>query len=64
MKLTNSEFRSTDKVFRKACKLAGVPATTRQASKFRNGKGLASKFDRGLVSRILNQDRINEAFNA
>ena len=64
MKLTNSEFRKTDKVFRKACKLAGVPATTRQASKFRNGKGQASWIDRGLVHRLTNQDRIKEAFNA
>ena len=29
--------------FRKACKKAGIPATTRQASKFRNKKGLAYK---------------------
>ena len=64
MKLTNVEFRKTDKVFRKACKLAGVPATTRQASKYRNGKGLASQVDRGLVSRIVNKDNINRVYDA
>ena len=64
MKLTNVEFRKTDKVFRKACALAGVPVTTRQASKYRNGKGLASMVDRGLASRIVNQDAINRAYDA
>ena len=64
MKLTNAQFRKEDKVFRKACKLAGVPATSRQASKFSNGKGLASRLDRGLVSRLIHQDAINRAFDA
>lgn len=31
----------TNPVFQKACKVAGVQPTTRQASKFRNGHGAA-----------------------
>ena len=40
--MTNNEFRK-DKVFRKCCEKMDVLPTTRQASKFRNGKGLAIK---------------------
>lgn len=39
-KVTNKKF-SENKLFQKACTLAGVEPTARQASKFRNGKGLA-----------------------
>lgn len=31
-------------VFRRACELASIPPTKRQASKWRNGKGLARRF--------------------
>lgn len=37
----NKEFASTDQLFRKACDLAGVQPTKRQASKWRRGLGAA-----------------------
>ncbi len=39
-KITNAEFVKTDH-FKTACELLGIPATIRQASKFRNGRGKA-----------------------
>lgn len=39
--MDNYEFSKTDLLFKKACELAGVKATTRQASKWRNKKGRA-----------------------
>lgn len=40
--MTNNEFRK-DKIFRECCKKMDILPTARQASKFRNGKGLAIK---------------------
>jgi hypothetical protein len=42
--VTNTEFANSDYVFRKACALADVPPSPRQASKYRNGRGVAYKF--------------------
>ena len=39
--VTNKMFSLENEVFKKACEGAGTPATTRQASKYRLGKGLA-----------------------
>lgn len=41
--MTNKEFCEVDQQFRKACELAGIPPTPRQASKWLNLKGLAWK---------------------
>lgn len=49
MKQTISEFARNDKDFIEACKRAGVDNTRRQASKFKNKKGLAYKVKAGLV---------------
>lgn len=38
--MTNKEYAKKDKMFIECCKLVGVEPTTRQASKFRNGKGI------------------------
>ena len=43
---TNQEFARTDRVFKMACELANIEPTARQASKFRNKKGTARKFQR------------------
>lgn len=40
-RLTNKTFAQTDKRFLNACELANIPATKRQASKFRRNFGLA-----------------------
>ena len=42
-KVTNKMFAKDDSFFNKACGVAGVKSTTRQASKFRMSKGLAYK---------------------
>jgi len=39
--LTNREFARNDELFIMACKLAQLPPTSRQASKYRNGFGRA-----------------------
>ena len=40
----NKHFSVTDCIFLKACILAGIPTTTRQASKYRMKKGAAYKY--------------------
>lgn len=42
--MTNKQFSQQDKVFQRACELAGIPVTARQASKYRAGKGKALRF--------------------
>ena len=44
--LTNKEFALRDGAFLKACQVAGVKATGRQASKWRNDQGLAFEINR------------------
>jgi len=39
--VTNAIFARDNAVFRRACSLAGVPPTKRQASKFRGDRGRA-----------------------
>ena len=46
--MTNAKYKN-ENLFLIACANAGIPATTRQASKFRNGKGLAYKVNAGMV---------------
>ena len=41
--MTNAEFAEQDQKFRKACEAVNIPATSRQASKFKRKKGLAYK---------------------
>jgi hypothetical protein len=43
MERTNGTFAKEDVKFQNACKAVGIPATARQASKFRAGKGKAFK---------------------
>jgi hypothetical protein len=40
----NIDFAENDVIFQKACELAAIKATTRQGSKWRNGKGKAFSF--------------------
>jgi len=50
-KITNQEYSKTEK-FQLLCSNAGTEATRRQASKFRNQKGLvyrAERFRKGVV---------------
>lgn len=55
------------KLFEKCCKVAGVPVTKRQASKFRNGHGAASRMLNYIGEKGVNgwAENINsDAFNA
>lgn len=45
-RVTNKKFVEVDKVFISACERAGIKPTSRQASKWRNKKGLAFKSGR------------------
>jgi len=40
---TNAHFAKTDKVFQQACESVEIKPTARQASKYRNKRGLAFK---------------------
>jgi len=39
--MRNIKFAKENKLFLECCRLANVPPTPRQASKYKNGKGLA-----------------------
>jgi len=60
--LTNADFSKADVKFTTACKLASIPSTTRQASKFRMGRGLAWEVtkNKGFTDEVL---RVVEARN-
>ena len=53
--LKNELFAHQDKVFMKACELAGVKNTTRMASKWRNKKGSAYSFAGVAKTSLLNK---------
>jgi hypothetical protein len=42
--MSNLEFSKTDRLFRVSCCMAGIPATARQASKWRRGMGIALRY--------------------
>lgn len=42
--MTHKQFSQSDVVFKRACELANLPNTPRQASKYRAGRGRAFKF--------------------
>lgn len=48
---TNGDYANTQDHFRKACEAAEIPATARQASKFRRGKGIAYAAARRLKNK-------------
>lgn len=54
--MNNREFSQSDLIFKKACEEAGVKATKRQASKFRNGKGRAFS-KKNLAKRLVEQNQ-------
>lgn len=47
--MTNREFASQDKTFKDACEGAKCDPTSRQASKFRNKKGMAYLYKNNLL---------------
>ena len=63
--MINSEFAKKNDAFRKACKKAHVEPTARQASKFRNGRGIAFKFRKHPKTKyIQRQIAINKVISA
>jgi hypothetical protein len=57
-KLTNASFAATDTEFKECCELAGVPATSRQASKWFRKEGLAYKVGRPERERLIRSEKI------
>ena len=47
--MTHREFAGTNEVFRKACELANIKPTVRQASKFRLKRGSAYVFKKQAI---------------
>ena len=47
---TNADYANSQDHFKKACEEAGIPATARQASKFRNKKGQAYEAHRKALN--------------
>jgi|LWDU01.1.fsa_nt_gi hypothetical protein len=45
-RMTNREFSEKNVEFRAACEAIGIPATSRQAAKWRRGEGSARKHHR------------------
>ena len=60
MRETNDEF-SKRRIFARACELADVDPTTRQASKYRRGRGMAIKF-RVKASWLHSQEVLKDIF--
>jgi len=58
--MTNAQFVKVDAYFKKACELAKIKVTSRQASKYRNGKGSAVLHKRMAIA-VVNQERIDNA---
>ena len=52
MNQTNKPFAAEDILFIKACNLAGIEATKRQASRWQNNKGTAFKFKKGAIREL------------
>lgn len=48
---TNARYSEKNEEFRTACETAGLPTTSRQASKYRRKIGLAYKLMKGSVSK-------------
>lgn len=62
MKQSNIMYALKNRVFKKACELAELPPTTRQASKYRRGRGLAARYAKRALS-LSNQEVIKETFS-
>ena len=52
MKDTNKFFAEHDEVFKKACEIAGVDPTPRQASKYRMKRGSAYKWKKVAITEL------------
>ncbi len=60
--MTNREFAGRNGVFQAACQEAGIEPTTRQASKWRRGEGLALNTHRSLLTRLPTQIKNAEQY--
>jgi hypothetical protein len=57
---SNREFSLTNAVFIKACELAEVEPTQRQASRWRNGKGTAIRFKQTAIRELAADHTVSE----
>jgi len=60
---TNKEFAKASVLFLKACELAGIEPTTRQASRFLNHNGKAYKFYNEAKKALTKQEKPKENTN-
>ena len=63
-KLTNAEFAVRIEqtiVFNRACALAGIPPTPRQASKWRNGRGIARLYKNRAVKELSDESKVSDS---
>jgi len=56
--MENKQFAILDMYFRKACELAKVKNTPRQASKYRNGKGSAILHKKMAIVMVNNATKV------
>ena len=61
--LTNKQICKTSELFRKACELAGIEPTPRQASRFLNHNGKAYKFYNAAKKELTKQEKPKENTN-
>jgi hypothetical protein len=54
--VTNAKFAEKDKLFNAACSMASLAPTTRQASKWRNGRGLARMYRTAALFEIQKEE--------
>ena len=50
--MTNREIAENNPTFRRACELAGIPATKRQAGKWERQTGIARQYRNQALSQI------------
>ena len=58
--MSNKEFAEKDEYFNKCCEAVGIPATKRQAGRYRAGKGLAYKEGRSKVKQQTEDPKVEE----
>ena len=55
--MTNREYAKKERSFIKACELAEIPATGRQASKYRRERGKAYEFIKEALVEVVKEEK-------
>lgn len=54
-RISNNEFTQSNELFKKCCELSDIKPTSRQASKFRRGFGLAVTMKNHEANKLINE---------